>query len=513
MLLEQLFEAVSSSKVNAAMSKIVSYLEKNLNANLIRVPGVEHFKNSKDEGYGIRFFMSGTKQSLRFNWVSSGQTGKSAAISSIDYWSGASRDPSVHIQAKGVSLVKVLPSVVSQLLDPSQGSHTVFVSDNQLTEARLFEAKRGEYNAQSALKSFLSRLKNGETFTRSFFAGEYHIENAGIFDTVFGNFGNLFTIQGKRISWKDGADVNEIYKEVLGEAPGELLVSSGGKGEQYLDSPGEQDLEKDEHVSFSESLEHLEDLVGGVVKGAFNALFVAGAGGVGKTQTVEDTLEGFGLSDGNGYFKNTGSASPFGIYEMLYKYRKGIILFDDSDGALADQDGRNLIKAATDTKKLRKIAWSKKNAKLYDPDIGPPKKKGKKGNDDDVDMDNIDDLPSDDDETPSDLVPSYFNFEGRIIFISNLSLDKLDPDGALRTRAFIISINPTNQEVYERMESILFKINIDGGSLTESERYEVLDVIKTTGKKGPANLRTLVRGLNIRASGAKNWSQLIKLYA
>ncbi len=36
-----------------------------------------------------------------------------------------------------------------------------------------------------------------------------------------------------------------------------------------------------------------------------------------------------------------------------------------------------------------------------------------------------------------DTLPRYFDFTGKIIFISNLPLDKLDPDGALRHTACI----------------------------------------------------------------------------
>lgn len=233
----------------------------------------------------------------------------------------------------------------------------------------------------------------------------------------------------------------------------------------------------------------------------------------GKTQTVEDTLEKLGLSDGSGYFKNTGTASPFGIYEMLYKNRNNIVLFDDSDGALADQDGRNLIKAATDTKKKRKLAWSKKNSKLYDPALGVPqiKKSGKNSpvNDDDEfgDVDIDDDM-----EDKADMIPSYFDFEGRIIFISNLPLNKLDPDGALRTRAFIISINPTKAELLERMEQIMDSIKLEAGHLTHEQRREVLEVIKGRSPKKEMSLRTLVRSLNLAASGVSNWRKLVELY-
>lgn len=212
----------------------------------------------------------------------------------------------------------------------------------------------------------------------------------------------------------------------------------------------------------------------------------------GKTQTVERVLHSHGLTDGNGYFKNTGSASAAGVYTLLYHNRNNIILFDDSDGALADQDARNLIKAATDTKKIRKMVWNKKSSFIFDPEQDDPE-----AHEDDLDM-----------------APKYFDFKGRIIFISNLPLNKLDPDGALRTRAFVINVDPTDQEMFEYMEKILHDIKLEEGlSLTKQEREDVLGVVKTSRRKGDVSLRKLVRALNLAASGATNWQKLVELYA
>lgn len=230
----------------------------------------------------------------------------------------------------------------------------------------------------------------------------------------------------------------------------------------------------------------------------------------GKTQTVEQVLHDHGLSDGKGYFKITGSASPIGMYTMLYKYRDGVVLFDDCDGALETQDGRNIIKAATDTKKIRKVAWGKKNAGMYDPDSPAEMAKA----DAKADAKSRDEDSEEEDELEDDRVPRFFNFTGQVIFISNLPLNKLDPDGALRTRAFIISIDPTPDEILERMGQILNSIKLENGlTLSTKERQEVLSVIKAGKRKDEASLRTLVRALNLAASGAENWRALVQRYA
>lgn len=216
----------------------------------------------------------------------------------------------------------------------------------------------------------------------------------------------------------------------------------------------------------------------------------------GKTQTVEDMLHAAGKSDGEGYFKITGSATPVGIYRILYNHRRDIVLFDDSDSALNDQEGRNLFKAASDTKKVRKISWMKGGKNFVDPQ--------------DFDEDNDDEL-----------LPRYFEFTGKIIFISNLPLNKLDPDGALRTRGYVINVDPTNEEIYDFMLKIANKIPLDVDyPLGEKERLEVVEVLRTrkVGDK-TANLRSLVRALNTRAGvelsgGSKEeWVKFVRMFA
>ena len=495
MKLQDLFEAkVGSKNVGLAMSKMVSYLERKIGSKLIKIPGVEHYHNSSDNGYGLRYVFDGSTRCIRFNWGSDSSAGNTGEIHSIDIFTGVSHDPNFHIRAKGISLVKSLPMVVDILRSPSTGNRLMFPVDvNETVKESILEAKRDDFTAEEALSGFLKQLSSGHSYTRSDFIGTYHIVHAGIFDTIYRDFADKFNIESKRVSIKAGTKIESLKDSILSKA-GVVEVTKGGTKEVFLKTKQEESLEKEagEKVPFGDVLEHLEGLTQGLIKGAFNALFVAGKGGTGKTTVVEKALANAGLTDGHGYFKNTGSASPAGIYTLLYHHRNDIILFDDCDGALSDTDSRNLIKAATDTKKSRKLVWNKKSSFIFNPD------------EDDADQ-------YEDDET---MAPKFFNFEGRVIFISNLPLNKLDPDGALRTRAFVINVDPTNDELIEHMGNILHTIQMeDGLNLSKEEKENVLSVVKQSKNKADISLRKLVRSLNLAASGAPNWEQLVKLYA
>ena len=218
------------------------------------------------------------------------------------------------------------------------------------------------------------------------------------------------------------------------------------------------------------------------------------------------------MSDGNGYVKNTTSASASGMYKTLCDYRDSIILFDDCDAVFKDQESRNLLKAATDTKHNRKLAWMKSAFWIYKGD--PADLDSEKDKKDDLTIFSGDDGTGSDDGDQDKKYPRYFTFSGRIIFISNLQLDQLDPDGALRTRGFIISINPTNDEMVAFMEKIVDSIQLeDGLQLDPETRKKVLDVIKSGKNKDEMNIRKLVRGMNMAATGMAGWETLVSRYA
>lgn len=272
-----------------------------------------------------------------------------------------------------------------------------------------------------------------------------------------------------------------------------LSIRQGGNDEEYGKTNTEKEISQQlEKTSYKEALKDLRSLVVALVKGVSNALFVYGIGGTGKTTVVEKTLNDLGLNDGDGYFQVAGTASVPVIYQSLYNNRKGIVLFDDCDAVLRNEDGRNIIKGATDTKKIRKISYLKKAAWLFDP--------------------NKEQLPED--QVGIEKFPNSFQFEGRIIFISNLQLEELDPDGAIRTRALIIGVNPTTDELINFMQEILDNIRLEGDlQLDHATRLEALELIKNSKRQSDLSLRKLVRTMNMAASGIPNWKNLALLYA
>lgn len=499
-------EAISSTAVDSVNKIVKSFLAKKLGTKVYAYPGVEQFTNSTGRGYGVRYFYGGDK-SIRFNWKGANIT--SFTLDSVDLWDGTSRDPNWHLEFDAQqSLVKTLPLIINFIQNPfGAGSFYLIPDDSKssIKEEYLIEAQNID-----AFDFVMQKLvPNAELSTTALTAEFGSYKPYPVFKAIKDLYPSLFQKRGtKQVFIGTPADVAKIKGQkdgIISSLGGvKIVVSKGGKKEVYAPTEQESEIEEKgiERIVYEEQLKHLAILIKLVVKGASNALFVAGRGGTGKTQTIETELAKLGLQDGNGYYKNTGSASPIGIYTTLYDNRKGLVLFDDCDSALADQEGRNLIKAATDTKKIRKIAWNKKSSVIV------PKDQFEGAKDEDGGS------PTNKNGDP--LYPNSFEFAGRVVFISNLKLDKLDPDGALRTRGFIIEIDPTDAEMIDYMAKIAPMIKLENGSkLGKEDIDEVVGIIRTSKKKADVNLRKLVRGLNVKGEMKDDpmATTIIKLYA
>lgn len=497
-----LTENIAPANLDRAALLIARYLRKNTPFVFFRYPGVESF-SGKMRGFGVRFYATKSGVSIRFNWRSLGDMGL-VGVHSVDYWNGKSK-ASTNLEFEGgTSLVQILPLVAKMISDGGYKSRSKWTlpqgeSLNEDTDL-LFESA----NPEAMVSDVLDMIAN-PGFLKSQIYPKHKMPGYRVFEYIAATYPNLVMKQGNKYVWagkpKDLQSLKrDVDKILAGSGAVKVKVSKGSSSEKYdVDSSITALENQRERITFEAQLQDLENLIKLTVKGASNALFIAGRGGVGKTHTTEKVLGQLGLRDGTGYFKNTGSATAAGMYSLLFKYRDDIILFDDSDDALKDQESRNILKAATDTKKVRKLVWNKMGKNIVDPDEMTP-----------------------DEMLDAGLLPRFFEFTGRIIFISNLKMDKLDPDGALRTRAFIIDIDPTEVEVYEFMAKIVDDIPLEEGlSLDSKSRLHVIELLKKGGSKQSANLRKLSRGLNM-AAGAQaagvsvsdgDLARMIEMYA
>ncbi len=225
-----------------------------------------------------------------------------------------------------------------------------------------------------------------------------------------------------------------------------------------------------------------EQLVTMVAKGQTASCVVTGEGGLGKSYTVMKALRASGLKDiselpigevipPRGCFRVIkGFSTAKGLYRILFENQNSICVFDDCDSILKDPDALNLLKGALDSYDRRFITW---NTSISD-----------------------------------DGLPRSFEFKGGVVFISNLSQDKISQ--AIRSRAMNVDLSMTADQKIERMETIM---RSDEFMPHVPLQYKVdsLNVIRDNKDMATEiSLRTLINVAKIRNSGNTNWLQLAK---
>lgn len=158
-------------------------------------------------------------------------------------------------------------------------------------------------------------------------------------------------------------------------------------------------VETDEEVMarIGDRFEILEEMAAAAINSDIRGMIVVGPPGVGKSFGVIKKLEEANLfqqiaNRAPKYDIVKGAMTPIGLYIKLYNYSESgnVLLFDDCDSILDDELSLNLLKAALDSGKKRKLCWNADSSAL--------RKEG---------------------------IPDNFDFKGSVIFITNVDFESV----------------------------------------------------------------------------------------
>ena len=287
--------------------------------------------------------------------------------------------------------------------------------------------------------------------------------------------------------------VLEVLDDIVAFVEGEFTLNENINLDDIEKSP-EENVKSDINKFDNLDLDLFEIVKANVIQIAFNenarSMIVSGVGGLGKTHDVRATLNQFNKK--YQYYK--GNTTSAGLYELLFRYRKELIVLDDMDDALIDKSSRDILKAVLDTGEERVV--SRKVKGYYYPD--------------DKTDEEIDDI-----YIKTGKLPNQFSFVGKVIFITNLKEEEIDP--VIFTRVVSIDVDLTQKQIIQRikkiMPSMLPKIPMD---MKEETLELMIGLLDTYVEKAPLNLRSFYHCINFRVSndfdvnGEKLWKILVK---
>ena len=238
-----------------------------------------------------------------------------------------------------------------------------------------------------------------------------------------------------------------------------------------------------------ERFDILTEMTKATVSGDIRAMIVSGPPGVGKSFGVEREIDKACLFDklASKRLKAEvvkGSATPIGLYQVLYKFsdENSVVVFDDCDSILLDDDALNLLKGALDSGKKRRISWLSESSAL--------RREG---------------------------IPDSFEFKGSVIFITNLKFDKMksqklrDHLDALQSRCHYLDLTlDTMRDKLLRIKQIA-----SDGVLFADYDFEpatcddIIDFMHTNKDRlREVSLRMALKIADLRQMSMTNWKRL-----
>ncbi len=170
-----------------------------------------------------------------------------------------------------------------------------------------------------------------------------------------------------------------------------MIEFVSGRDAVKVETPKETDEEAMDRIATRFGV--LDEMSKACIAGNIRSLIVSGPPGVGKSFGVTTQMEKASMFDKISGKRPRfeivkGAMSGIGLFATLYKYSdsKNVIVLDDCD-IWQDQDALNILKGALDSGKTRRISWNKDSRILRDEGI-----------------------------------PNTFNFNGSVIFITNMNI-------------------------------------------------------------------------------------------
>ena len=248
--------------------------------------------------------------------------------------------------------------------------------------------------------------------------------------------------------------------------------------------------ETDEEVidRMRERFDMLEDMTKAAKKGTVRAMIVSGPPGVGKSFGVEKVLGKHDLIATLGekapkYEVVKGAMSAIGLYCKLFNYadKDNVLVFDDCDSVLLDDLSLNILKAALDSKKSRRIHWNTDSFKLR-----------------------------------NEGVPDSFEFKGSAIFITNIKFDNVkskklrDHLEALESRCHYIDLTiDTEREKMLRIKQIVGDGMLKEYSFADDVVQEIIDFVDINkARLRELSLRTVLKVADLAKAFPDRWEAM-----
>lgn len=254
-----------------------------------------------------------------------------------------------------------------------------------------------------------------------------------------------------------------------------------------VEFPAVNETEDQIEERIAERFEVLNELTRASIAGDVRSVIVSGSPGVGKSYSVVDALQKHDPEE-NTWTIVKGFAKSTGLLKTLYQYRHpgNVVVFDDIDNIFSEDVSLNMFKAVADSCDRRRVSWLSEY-KFVDEESG-------------------------------EIIPRHFDFEGSIIFLTNLDFQALIEKKhkyaphleALMSRSLYLDLTlKTRQDCLVRIRQV-----VEDGLLSDMDieaQADVLTFIEAySGSLRELSLRSIIKLAGLRKSNV-NWERIARI--
>jgi hypothetical protein len=251
-------------------------------------------------------------------------------------------------------------------------------------------------------------------------------------------------------------------------------------------------VETDEEIEqkLNDRFEVLADMTEAATDGAVRSMIVSGPGGLGKSYTVERVLNSWDPNAVN-HTVIRGFVKVTGLFKLLYQNRAPgqVLVFDDADSVFLDDVSVNLLKAVCDSTEKRIVSYMSEGVLI--------------------------------DDESAERLPKSFEFEGTIIFITNMDFDGMIDRGsklaphleAMLTRSHYIDLAmKTRRDYIIRIKQVVAAGILRGRGLDAEAETDVMEFIdENQDCLRELSLRMAIKLADIRKRNSKTWKKTARV--
>ena len=258
---------------------------------------------------------------------------------------------------------------------------------------------------------------------------------------------------------------------------------------QVFAEPVVKETDEQIRTKLTDRFAAMDKMTEATVTGTNKSLIVSGPAGLGKSYGVMKVAEEY-EKRGRTVCVIKGFVRPTGLYKVLYenRFKNCVVIFDDSDSIFNDDISLNLLKGACDMTRTRYLHWLAET-NMEDQD-------GEK-------------------------LPTKFEFEGSIIFITNYDFDAFIAKGnrlsphfeAMISRSIYLDLAMHSKRDYlVRIQMVVEEGMLTEYGLSEFDSSELMVFIENNcDRLRELSLRMVIKIANLMRMDRTDWQRLAKV--